>query len=131
MRTTLTLALALLLSGAASAEAGHRHGRDCGHIYDRYARKWVSVNLFGPHGGFSFGYQSAPRYHYHGRKRCYRSHGRWDYRDSYYDRGYYGGHGYYDDRRYRGRDRYFERRYGKRRYYKKHGHHHYGGFCPY
>lgn len=130
MRTLSLLALSLLLSGGAIAEAGHRHGRGCGHHFDRHARKWVSVNVFGPGGGFAFGYRSAPRYHYHGRKRCRRPH-RGHY-DSYYDdRGWRGrgrrgrGHGWRD------RDHYCERRYGKRRYHKRHRHHHYGRFCPF
>lgn len=110
MRTTLILGLTLLLSGAAAAQAGHHHGRDCGHYYDRHSHRWISVNVFGPRGGFAFGYQSAPRYHFHGRNRCYRSHGRWkhDRYDRYYDNRY--------DRGWRGRDRYDR----GHRHHKKH-----------
>ena len=89
------LGLTALIAGSASAEAGHRHGRDCGHRgysssrgYDSYGR--------GDYGRGDYGRDYYGR-DYHGRDS--RSYG-YSYRAPrrYYSvRPYYSGRPYYDD----------------------------------
>jgi hypothetical protein len=82
------LGLAALFAGSASAEAGHRHGRDCGHRgysssrgYDSYDRGYYGRGHRSYRHGYSY---RAPRRHY-------------SVRPYYSGRSYYSGRPYDDD----------------------------------
>ena len=76
MRNKLSLLVLVGLLSTMPLLAGHKHRRGCGHHYHPQ-RGWVSVQVFGRHGGFA--YQSAPDPYYYGpRQPRY-------YRDGYFD----------------------------------------------
>ena len=118
-------ALAFLI--AVPATAGHRHGRECGHVYSRPHGGWISIDVFGRFGGFRYRSQRSP----------------YGYRDDHNDRYYrrysdpygspygYGGYGRYGHpltwKEFKRRQKYYKKRYKKTRHY---GHHDYGPFCP-
>jgi|GEM_PF-6701231 len=99
-RPLLLLAAFLL---ATPLMAGHRHGRDCGHYYEP-RRGWISIEVFGRHGGFA--YRQAPRYRY-------------------YDDYYYDGprRVRYCERRCRHRHRHFYQPRGRGHGHGRHHHH--------
>lgn len=59
MRTKLFLLLLATILLATPLMARHKHRRNCGHSYQPN-RGWISIEVFGRRGGFS--YQQAPRY---------------------------------------------------------------------
>ncbi|MBI3932111.1 MAG: hypothetical protein HY317_01725 [Acidobacteria bacterium] len=97
---TLAAALSLSLLGAlavpATAEAGHRHSRDCRHGHRHYysgsyrtprhyaprhhERRYYDDHYRGDYGGYyyerRYHYRPSPRvrHHYHGHSRCSRPH---------------------------------------------------------
>lgn len=106
---------ALAVLTAVPALADHRHRRDCGHVYSRPHGGWVSIDVFGRFGGFSYQSRRSP---YSGRYRGDR------YADPYgYSRGYRG----YSKKELKRMEKYYKKRYRKSRHY---GHHDYGPFCP-
>ena len=118
---TLASLAALALVIGVPANAGHRHGRDCGHVYSRPHGGWISIDVFGRFGGFSYRSQRSP-HGYHD-DRYYRR-----YSDPY---GYSPGYGRYGHpltwKEFKRRQKYYKKRYRKMRH---HGHHDYGPFCP-
>lgn len=48
IHTLFVIAAALALSLPLSA--GHRHGRDCGHVFDSHRGNWISVQFGTPFG---------------------------------------------------------------------------------
>lgn len=68
MRKQLSLILLAAFLLATPLMARHKHRRGCGHYYEPN-RGWLSIEVHGRRGGFS--YRQAPRNNY--------------YRDGYYD----------------------------------------------
>ena len=97
MRKQLSFLLLTAFLLATPLMARHKHRRDCGHYYEPN-RGWISIEVFGQRGGFS--YQQTPRYRY-------------------YDDGYYDG---------RRSHRYCERRcrHRHRHVFHQPRHHHHG-----
>jgi len=84
IHTLLVIAAALALSLPLSA--AHRHGRDCGHVFDSHRRGWISVQF-----GTPFGYGFV---------------GRGFDRDRHFDR--YDGRYYQDSRRFRNNKKFYK-----------------------
>lgn len=74
MRIHSLLVLAVALAFALPLSAGHRHGRDCGHIFDSHRGGWISVQFAAPLGvGFAnWGVDRDRRFHRHNDRRYYR-----------------------------------------------------------
>lgn len=101
-RSLLLLAAFLL---ATPLMAGHRHGRECGHYYEP-RRGWISIEVFGRHGGFA--YRQAPRSDYYyddyrGRRRARYCHRKCRHRHRHFYEPRGRGHSRHHHRRGRGR----------------------------
>lgn len=94
--------LALLLSIPLQADHGHRRSRHHRGDYGRNAYIEIHVGSRHGHGSFVRGFRS--------------------------DGPYYGR---YDDHDRRGRRGFKKFKNKHRRYFKKHRHYHYDGYCPY
>src|SRR6266571_5261217 len=96
------LGLTALIAGSASAEAGHRHGRDCGHRGYYSSRGDYSYGRGYRSYGYGYSYRAPRRYY--------------SARPYYSGRSYYSGRPYYDDYGYDSYDsappdHYYGRRY--------------------
>lgn len=119
IHTLLTIAAGLALSLPLSAD--HRHGRDCGHVFDSHRGGWFSVQFATPFG-FGFvnrGFDRDRRFNRYG-----------DRYDDRYDNRYYQ-----DSRRFKQRKKFFkkmrkQRLRDHRRFYNQR-HHVHGPACWY
>jgi len=92
MRIHFLLVIAAALALSLPLSADHRHGRDCGHVFDSHRGSWISVQ-FGPPFGFGIvnrGFDRDRRFNRYGDR----------YNDRYDDRHYRDSHRFKHNKKY-------------------------------